>query len=124
MDFKSNGKPGRIYHWNLPVLKKMFTKKNDNSRKASELRLSDEINDFIDIKKMPTWSNIWDGNKSIVRTNTEWTKTHKKKTPAYYAPAKQKMADTARYFTGNGKLKSFYIIRKNQYRPFHQELIA
>lgn len=27
MDFKSNGKPGKIYHWNLPIVKKMAARK-------------------------------------------------------------------------------------------------
>lgn len=132
MGFKSNGKPGRIYHWNLPVLKKMLTKKNEKSRKSTNLRLSNDINDLIDIKSIPTWSNPWDendtlekafGKHQVTQPDDDLMKLFKKKTPTYYAPAKQKKSDTTKYFPGNGKPKSFYVIKKNQHKPFYQKLI-
>lgn len=159
MGFKSNGKPGRIYHWNLPVLKKMLTKGESTGRKSSNLRHSNDVNDLIDIKNIPTWSNPWDDNNgtldkafsgkqhrgSNVDANAANTvhingidddlnlKLLKKKSPTYYAPAKQKkkatMLDSSvksssnKYFPGNGKPKSFYVIKKNEPKPYYQKLI-
>lgn len=155
MGFKSNGKPGRIYHWNLPVLKKMLTKSENNARKSPNLRHSNDINELIDIKNIPTWSNPWDENNETLFSgkqhrdnNRDATgslstinlsgldddfhlKLLKKKSPTFYAPAKQKKkvvameraASSNKYFPGNGKPKSFYVIKKNQHKPFYQKLI-
>ncbi|XP_055311645.1 uncharacterized protein LOC129574154 isoform X2 [Sitodiplosis mosellana] len=170
MGFKSNGKPGRIYHWNLPVLKKMLTKGESTGRKSSNLRHSDDVNDLIDIKNIPTWSNPWDDNNEtldkafsgkqhrgvnnadINGSNTVHIngidddlnlKLLKKKSPTYYAPSKQKKKATvhsdsvavakssssaassasSKYFPGNGKPKSFYVIKKNDHKPYYQKLI-
>lgn len=159
MGFKSNGKPGRIYHWNLPVLKKMLTKGESTARKSSNLRHSNDVNELIDIKNIPTWSNPWDdnnkslfsgkqnrgnngdGNASLSRINLNGLdddlnlKLLKKKSPTYYAPSKQKKkvvtmerassaTSSDKYFPGNGKPKSFYVIKKNQHKPFYQKLIS
>lgn len=200
MGFKSNGKPGHIYHWNLPVLKKMLTKGGvsnngggggayggeSTGRKSSNLRHSNDVNDLIDIKNIPTWSNPWDdtndntfdkafagkhnrggngisgkasaGAAGINALNFNGIdddlnlKLLKKKSPTYYAPSKQKkkasMADSGnvaaiaaaaasvtssssssasasnKYFPGNGKPKSFYVIKKNAHKPYYQKLIS
>lgn len=118
MGFKSNGKPGRIYHWNLPVLKKMLTHSENIGRKTSNLRHSNEVSDLIDIKDIPTWSNSWDdgndtlekaliskqhrdsGGDSIQTANTIQLngidddlnlKLLKKKSPTFYTLSKQKI---------------------------------
>lgn len=170
MGFKSNGKPGHIYHWNLPVLKKMLTKGESTGRKSSNLRHSNDVNDLIDIKNIPTWSNPWDDNNETLDkafsgkqnrgSNAASTlnlngidddlnlKLLKKKSPTYYAPAKQKKKATKydsaaakssssasstfsssassssnKYFPGNGKPKSFYVMKKNAHKPYYQKLI-
>lgn len=110
----------------------MLTNKNEKSRKSSSLRLSNDVNDLIDIKSIPTWSNPWDendtlekalGNHHPTQIDEDLMKVLKKKTPTYYAPAKQKKSNTANFFAGNGKPKSFYVIKKNQHKPFYQKLI-
>ena len=146
-------------------------------RKSSNLRHSNDVNDLIDIKNIPTWSNPWDDNNDNAfdkafagkhnRGNTIDIsgktlagasginaaalnlngidddlnlKLLKKKSPTYYAPSKQKkkatMADNAggasgtatasssKYFPGNGKPKSFYVIKKNAHKPYYQKLIS
>lgn len=167
MGFKSNGKPGRIYHWNLPVLKDMLTKGESTGRKSSNLRHSNNVNDLIDIKNIPTWSNPWDDNNDTLDkafsgkqnrgNNADINGIHtvhingidddlklkllKKKSPTYYAPSKQKkkatMMDSAgvaasatitkkssnKYFPGNGKPKTFYVMKKNEHKPYYQKLI-
>jgi len=123
LGFQSNGKPGHIYHWNLPVLKKMLTK---NDRRKSNLRLSNNVNELIDIKNIPTWSNPWENEtieKAFGKIDDE-TKSYKKKSPSYYAPAAAKVnGNTKKYFPGNGKPKSFYVLKKNHHKPHYQKLI-
>lgn len=106
----------------------MLTKKNEKSRKSSSLRSSNDVNDLIDIKSISTWSNSWNENDTLEkalgkRVDEDLTKVFKKKTPSYYAPAKQKISNTAKFFPGNGRPKSFYVIKKNQNKPFYQKLI-
>lgn len=160
MGFKSNGKPGRIYHWNLPVLKKMLTHSENIGRKTANLRHSNEVNDLIDIKDIPTWSNAWDDSndtleKALISKNHRGSggdntqaantiqlngidddlnlKLLKKKSPTFYTPSKQKIKAAAltdqktvpnKYFPGNGKPKSFYVMNKNQHKQHYQKLIA
>lgn len=129
MGFKSNGKPGHIYHWNLPVLKKMLSKTNEKtkSQKSNNLRFANNFDEMIDIKNIPTWNK----NESIEKgfdkkhtiVNNEPLNVFKKSSPSYYAPVKQKKSSYARYFPGNGKPKGFYIIKNNQHKPLYQNLI-
>lgn len=131
MGFQSNGKPGRIYHWNLPVLKKMLSKSNEKSRKSNKLRAANDVNDLIDIKNIPTWTNPWDDNGDIDNAfgkkhsvvDDDLLKMFKKQSPSYYAPMKQKKSTAAKYFPGNGKPKGFYVLEKNQNKRLYQELI-
>lgn len=125
MGFKSNGKLGRIYHWNLPVLKKMLSK-GDNP-KSSKLRLLNNVNDLIDIKNIPTWSNTHKENASIGKkpnANDVDLKIFKNKTPTYYAPMVPKKSEhSTKYFPGNGKPQGFYVIKKNPQKLFYHNLI-
>lgn len=140
----------------------MLTQGESVGRKTSNLRHSNDVNDLIDIKNIPTWSNTWDdsndplekalskkhrggddsGNGNSPQTaNTIHLngidddfnlKLLKKKSPTFYAPAKQKIKASLidqktvpnKYFPGNGKPKSFYVINKNQHKPYYQKLIA
>lgn len=109
--FKSNGKPGKIYHWNIPTLKKMTGGQKLHSR--SQMSRHDD-GDMFDIQKTPTWS------KSVINIQkSDFLKPlkHTKKTPTYYVPVKpKKAASFHKYFPGNGKPKSFYVIEKSK-RP-------
>lgn len=99
----------------------MLTK---NDRRKSNLRLSNDVNELIDIKNIPTWSNPWENEtieKAFGKIDDE-TKSYKKKSPSYYAPAKVN-ANTKKYFPGNGKPKSFYVLKKNHHKPYYQKLI-
>lgn len=119
--FKSNGKPGRIYHWNIPVLKKIL---GSNHGRSPNLRHSDNEAELIDIKNIPTWSKPWENDtveKSLIKyggPNDLHEKILKKKSPTYYAPIKAKQANFKNYFPGNGKPKSFYVIEKSL-KPIH-----
>ncbi|KAI9580549.1 hypothetical protein GQX74_012630 [Glossina fuscipes] len=124
--FSSNGRPGRIYHWNLPVLKKMLQDKqryptatNTSPKKAEKL---------IDIKNIPTWSKPWE-NDSIEKSyghdaTTNYKKPLKRKSPTYYAPANAVNKNSFnKYFSGNGKPKGFYVIKENQKKPSYYKNI-
>jgi hypothetical protein len=143
--FKSNGKPGRIYHWNLPVLSKIFGGNGrSNSKKYKEkkanLRHSSDANDIadlIDIQHIPTWldasPSMWHENDTMDKSSMysysnnnsgsdddERAKILKKKsTPSYYAPIKKSSnSNLHKYFPSNGKPKSFYVMKNNE-KSFH-----
>ncbi|GAB0090634.1 histone-lysine N-methyltransferase, H3 lysine-79 specific [Sergentomyia squamirostris] len=116
LGFQSNGKPGRIYHWNLPVLKKLL---HNNRPRNPNSRHTDDEAELIDIKNIPTWSNPWD-NEIIEKQYREDSQHHekilKKKSPTYYAPSRAK--NFQKYFPSNGKPKSFYVIKSQKLIPF------
>lgn len=124
VDFTSNGKPGRIYHWNLPVLKKMIEK----DERHSNLRKSNDISELIDIKDIPTWSKPWENDtveksyRKNDRHHKDESSEHSKK--SYYAPLPKKRNNNVQnYFAGNGKPQSFYVIKKKSHKPYYQKLI-
>lgn len=99
--FKNNGKPAKIYHWNLPLMKKVAA-----SHKA---KLDDYLNDY---KQPESWNEVLD--KPIKEK-----KPHK---PYYYVPAKPKKSGFTKYFSGNGKPHSFYVIEKSKKAHYHRLL--
>uniref|UniRef100_A0A182JWY5 Uncharacterized protein n=1 Tax=Anopheles christyi TaxID=43041 RepID=A0A182JWY5_9DIPT len=120
--FKSNGKPARIYHWNIPVLKKMLGAKQSRHPNS---RRHDDIDELIDIKEIPTWTKPWEAaprEKSLLKMGSHERESEsrlgKRKYPTYYAPAKKqtgggkaKKHASGKYSTGsNGKPQSFYIL--------------
>ena len=124
MNFQSNGKLGAIYHWNLPVLKKMLEKNHQKSSHNSFYRHAAgaaEHDELLDIKNIPTWSDPWQEDK---QAQEQMQKKYKTKAPVYYAPTK-KNKKVQKYFPGNGKPKSFYVMKgKNPSGIRYQKLIA
>lgn len=99
--FKSNGKPKRIYHWNIPVLKKMA---HHRSNQADNRLLKDD-------------HRAWNNEKHSQST------VYHRKIPTYYVPVKQKKTSFHKYFPGNGKPQSFYVIEKSKKSHFHKLLV-
>lgn len=170
VDFRSNGKPGRIYHWNLPVLKHMLAQETANhnghhhqahnsngisARHVTNSRLSNDISELIDIRHIPTWpKQPWE-NETIDKASTATayrkndrninsvgndmvggsmlggigaaaaTAAYQKKSPSFYAPRPKKSAaaNVQKYFPGNGKPKSFYVIKGKSQTTHYQTLI-
>ncbi|XP_065371909.1 uncharacterized protein LOC135963847 [Calliphora vicina] len=126
--FNSNGKPGRIYHWNLPVIKKML---EDKQRFPSVANIEpNKVEQLIDIKNIPTWSKPWE-NDSIEKSYNQdsmmsYKKSLKRKSPTYYAPASAVNKNSFnKYFSGNGKPKGFYVIKENQKKPsYYKNIVA
>ncbi|XP_043071082.1 neurogenic locus Notch protein isoform X2 [Drosophila grimshawi] len=124
--FSSNGRPGRIYHWNLPVLKQALHKKPHFAHVSQEDR-----NRLLDIENIPTWRKPWE-NDTIEKSFTTGTgkskyrKSLKQKSPTYYAPAQAVNKQSFhKYFAGNGKPKGFYVIKEHQTKPqFYQNIIS
>lgn len=125
--FSSNGRPGRIYHWNLPVLKKMLQDNKQRHPTATNTSLK-KAEKLIDIKNIPTWSKPWE-NDSIEKSyghdaTTNYKKPLKRKSPTYYAPANAVNKNSFnKYFSGNGKPKGFYVIKENQKKPSYYKNI-
>lgn len=147
MGFKSNGKPAAIYHWNLPVLAKIFSGMDgrSNSKRYKEKKVNlrhSDIADLIDLKHTPTWtsssdtsSSKWHENETLDKTSTytynginkheghdddERAKILKKKSsPHFYAPVKKQKV--SKQFPSNGKPKTFYVMKnsKNNAKSFH-----
>lgn len=99
--FKSNGKPGKIYHWNLPVLEKIAKK---YKYKAS--------NRNLDFSNPESWNDVLD--KPL--------KEKKPEKPSYYVPVKPKKSNFNKYFAGNGKPHSFYVIENSRKAHYHRLL--
>lgn len=132
VEFKSNGKPGRIYHWNMPVLKKMVNQHNHRSNS----RYSNDLNDLIDIKHIPTWPKPWE-NETVDKSLPKTYRRHnanfaKHKSPSYYVPTRSKKNNSKnktndnnahKYFPGNGKPKSFYVLKKKSQKPYYKKII-
>lgn len=88
--FQANGKPKRIYHWNIPVLKKM--------KLSGRLSPRQHVNNVEKTAQARVYHKI----------------------PSYYSPLKESFH---KYFQGNGKLKSFYVIEKNKKSQKHKLLM-
>lgn len=98
LQMTSNGKPARVYHWNIPVLQKM-------AKNRPQARFDDEI---VDVESTPTWPKGNDHPNAIDAL-------------AYYVPAKKK--SFRKYYSGNGKPKSFYVIEKNKSAAEYHRLL-
>ncbi|XP_072380438.1 uncharacterized protein [Diabrotica undecimpunctata] len=99
--FQNNGKPAKIYHWNLPLMKKAAS-----THKAK----SDDY--LMDFRHQESWNEVLD-------KPMKEKKPHK---PYYYVPAKPKKSGFTKYFPGNGKPHSFYVIEKSKKAHYHRLL--
>ncbi|EDW16814.2 uncharacterized protein LOC6575341 [Drosophila mojavensis] len=124
--FSSNGRPARIYHWNLPVLKQALQKNPHFAHVSAADR-----NRLLDIEKIPTWRKPWE-NDTIEKSFTagsgkaKYRKSLKQKSPTYYAPSQVVNKQSFhKYFAGNGKPKGLYVIKEHQTKPqFYQNIIS
>lgn len=112
--FKSNGRPGKIYHWNMPIIKKIALKKQKMKMKNALVNGG---------KKNPQsqWNEIIDKPQEMNRRYNVNTANDYKK-PLYYVPSKPKKSSFFKYFPGNGKPKSFYVIEKSKKKHHHRLL--
>lgn len=105
---------------------------SNQSRRNPNLRNAvDYEDDLIDIKHIPTWQKPWENeamDKHLIKNtglNGHTEKMIKKKSPSYYAPTKPKHTNFKKYFSGNGKPKSFYVIDNKNHKPIqYHKLIS
>lgn len=102
--FKNNGKPAKIYHWNIPVLKKY-------SGIRSKSRLNDD--NYVNVQSSKMWNEVLDKPEKIQKSSSK---------PSYYVPIKPKKSSFMKYFPGNGKPQSFYVIEKSKKAHYHRLL--
>ncbi|CAG9785906.1 unnamed protein product [Diatraea saccharalis] len=99
LQMTSNGKPARVYHWNIPVLHKI-------AKNRPQARFDDDI---VDVESTPTWPKGVNDHLNSLNSL------------AYYVPTKK--TSFRKYFSGNGKPKSFYIIEKNKKSAEYHRLL-
>lgn len=114
LGFKSNGKPAKIYHWNIPVIKKINTHR-------SKMRLNDapaqQSHTDIDYNTN-SWNEVIDKPSNNVRNNNN----NNYKKLSYYVPSKPRKSSFFKYFPGNGRPQSFYVIEKSKKQHYHRLL--
>jgi hypothetical protein len=124
VSFRANGKPARVYHWNIPVLKKLAS---DARRKSVGSKLQTQDSKIYTIQKTSPWTRN-EGNE--VHEKSKPTKHHRKSSNnekpsvSYYAPTNQRKTVIQKYFSGNGKPQSFYVIEKSRKPAYHQRLLT
>ncbi|XP_068632102.1 uncharacterized protein [Battus philenor] len=99
LQMTSNGKPARVYHWNLPVLHKI-------AKTRPQARFDDDV---IDVESTPTWPKGANNHPNSIEAL------------AYYVPAKK--PSLRKYYSGNGKPKSFYVLEKNKHSAQYHKLL-
>lgn len=102
--FKSNGKPGAIYHWNLPLISKII---NDNNGRSNSKRYKEKKASYSDITDLiadiPTWTD--DSSATLWNETLAFPAIDDKKFT--YVPFEKR--ELHKSFPSNGKPKSFYI---------------
>jgi len=124
VSFRANGKPARVYHWNIPVLKKIAS---NARRKSAGSKLQMQDSKIYNIQKTSPWSHN-EGNE--VHEKSKPIKQHRKSnhiekpSVSYYAPASQRKTMIQKYFPGNGKPHSFYVIEKSKKPAYYHRLLT
>jgi hypothetical protein len=124
VSFRANGKPAKVYHWNIPVLKNMAT---NSRRKSSDAKLLAQDSKIYTIQKTSSWAQNG-GNE--VQEKPKPVKQHRKsnhmgnQSVSYYAPVTQRKTMIQKHFSGNGKPQSFYVIEKSRNPVYYQRLLT
>ncbi|PSN54116.1 hypothetical protein C0J52_09471 [Blattella germanica] len=123
ISFRANGKPARVYHWNIPVLKKMASDK----RRKSAARLQAQDSKIYNIQKTSPWienqGNEVNEEKSKPVKQNRKSNLNQKPSVSYYSPVTQRKTMIQKYFSGNGKPQSFYVIEKSKKPAYYHRLL-
>ncbi|GLH13852.1 Uncharacterized protein GBIM_18335 [Gryllus bimaculatus] len=127
LHFHGNGKPTGVYHWNLPVLKKM--KAGHARHGGAAKRTSDGDSKIYHIQKTSPFTEHHDDPAAAASSNDVLKAKESQHAPAfsrkshapkskisYYTPRRKTMFQ--KLFQGNGKPHSFYVIEKSK-KPIH-----
>lgn len=96
LQMTGNGKPAKVYHWNIPQLHKM-AKNRPQARR-------DDDDAVVNVEMTPTWP------KEIKHPNAI-------DGLSYYVPLSKPVR---KYYSGNGRPKSFYVLKNNV--KYHKRL--
>ena len=124
ISFRANGKPARVYHWNIPVLKKLA---NGSRHQSAGSKMQAQDSKVYKIHKSDPWTRS-EGKE--VQERSKPMKQHRKSNDvqkpsvSYYAPANQRRTMIQKYFSGNGKPHSFYVIEKSKKPTYYQRLLT
>lgn len=124
VSFRANGKPAKVYHWNIPVLKNMA---KNARRKSSDAKLKPQDSKIYTIQRASSWTQS-EGNE--VHEKSKPMKHHRKSnhiekpSVSYYAPVNQRKTVLQKHFSGNGKPQSFYVIEKSKKPAYYQRLLT
>lgn len=105
-DFNFNGKPSKVYHWNVPVMKQMIARKTGST---GDMSIVAGDSDLFNVRAQSTWDDTGDDLTAYRKTS-------------YYKPRRPTKRILHRYFTANGKPHSFYIIEKSRKPVYHRLL--
>jgi len=124
VSFRANGKPARVYHWNIPVLRKLA---NGARRKSGSSKMQAQDSKIYTIHKSGPWTrtegNEVHGKSKPIKQNRK-SNDVQKPSVSYYAPAHQRRTTIQKYFSGNGKPHSFYVIEKSKKPSYYQRLLT
>ncbi|KAI4457023.1 hypothetical protein MML48_8g00007649 [Holotrichia oblita] len=112
--FKNNGRPAKIYHWNIPVLKKI-----NSAKILHKTRLNNKAANF---KNSDSWNDVLDKPAKDKKTK-KGDKILNLKKQSFYVPTKPKKSSFFKYFPGNGKPKSFYVIDSSKKKAHYHRLL-
>ncbi|XP_063235104.1 uncharacterized protein LOC134538056 [Bacillus rossius redtenbacheri] len=120
LSFRSNGKPAKVYHWNLPALGKMA------ARRRATSRLAGPRGGVTHMQMTSPWSgstaNEVHAKEKYSKPPVEPKSGRKDEDPvSYYGPRKK--LTFQKYFPGNGKPHSFYVIEKSKKKVHRHRLL-
>lgn len=113
--FKNNGRPAKIYHWNIPVLKKI-----NSAKILHRTRLNNKATNF---KNSDSWNDVLDKPAKDKKSKKGGDKMSNFKKQSFYVPTKPKKSSFFKYFPGNGKPKSFYVIDSSKKKAHYHRLL-
>jgi hypothetical protein len=125
--FRSNGKPARVYHWNIPVLKKMAAARRRSTQGSqgsggkpskqhpSKSKLGSKLNSKLGSKLSGS------RRKGFHRVQPHAGPEPAGPSPYYYAPAKK--TSMHKLLGGNGKPHAMYVLEKSKTPAFYQRLL-
>nr|XP_018902404.1 PREDICTED: uncharacterized protein LOC109033971 [Bemisia tabaci] len=135
INFASNGKPSKVYHYNIPVINKLVGRKTN----SNFYKYDDDINDPLFLGHGAGESSVYNVKNienhqypsdlghstpaapSIADQDKASHKKHgPKKTVTYMKPKPTKQF--TKYFPSNGKPHAFYII-ENSSKPYYHRLL-
>lgn len=139
MGFRSNGKPARVYHWNIPVLKKMAAARRRSTQGSNSKPVKSPSKSKLGAtrRKATTYHRVQMQHlqkEHLMQQQVKEQQQQKLKqqllevepepagpSPYYYVPAKK--TSMHKLLGGNGKPHSMYVLEKSRAPAYYQRLL-